>query len=314
VCGGALLGSCGNSNYDPPSKVESVRILATRADKPYALPGDKVTFEVLAFDGRSKKPVPMNLYWVPIPCVDPPGDAYYACYPGFEAVAPAGVDVTSKLTPGTQFSFTWPTTAITDHKGNRGNAPYGIAVAFTIACAGHVQVTPHQSGQGPNANPVGCFDDQGNQLGADDFVFAYSLAYAFTDRTNANPVIDHVAFKGTTVDLTAGVTMPHCGSGDSANCEASQFDVFVPASSQEVDPSYVDANGNVQKEQLWADFFVTDGAVSDDAIVLYDPVVGPVRTKNQYTPPQKPGDYQMWIVVHDNRGGAAWVQVPLHVT
>ena len=198
---------------------------------------------------------------------------------------------------------------------NRGTStPYGLAIIFTIACAGHVQVTPPSYGDGPSANPVGCFDANGNQLGADDFVLSYSLVYAFSSLTNANPVIDHLAFQGNTVDLNAGVTIPHCTESDSTKCPSYNLQVFVPASSQEVDPQDIGMDGKALKEEIWADYFVTAGSVANGAVILYDPSVGALPNSNAYTSPQNAGENLIWVVVHDNRGGAAWVQVPLHVT
>ena len=57
--------------------------------------------------------------------------------------------------------------------------------------------------------------------------------------------------------------------------------------------------------------------LTDDARLLYDPssgsIGGPSTTDDTFDPPGKPGDGLVWIVVHDNRGGASWVTVPVHV-
>jgi hypothetical protein len=51
--------------------------------------------------------------------------------------------------------------------------------------------------------------------------------------------------------------------------------------------------------------------------LLYDPATGslgtPGDTDDKYTPPGTPGDGFIWIVVHDNRGGASWATIPVHV-
>ena len=61
----AFVASCGAADFDPQSKVNTVRIFASRADEPYAKPGDSVTIDVLAYDGRRTKPEPMTVYWLP---------------------------------------------------------------------------------------------------------------------------------------------------------------------------------------------------------------------------------------------------------
>ncbi|MGH7330698.1 MAG: hypothetical protein ACREJX_20295, partial [Polyangiaceae bacterium] len=72
--------SCGPSDFDPETLVESVRVLASAADEPYAQPGDTVNVHVLAYDGRPVKPAPMKIYWLPFACENPIGDAYYGCF------------------------------------------------------------------------------------------------------------------------------------------------------------------------------------------------------------------------------------------
>jgi hypothetical protein len=308
---GAL--ACTATNFDPGNEVKSVRILATRADKPYALPSDALNLDVLAFDGRPSKPQPMNVFWLPAPCFNPAGDAYYACYPAFAASFAPGDDLTPALMPGTSFSFTMPDDIITSHQGSRGGAAYGIAVVFTIACAGHVELIAVSPGESLNTLPFGCFDEGHARLGADHFMFAYSLVYAFADRTNANPTIDQVTFGGKGVDPTAGITVDHCNRANIDDCPTTPLDLMVPPSSQETDPGNIDANGRVLAEQIYVDYFVTGGKVKHDVKILFDPRVGPPSsTSNDLFAPQAPGDYLLWVVVHDNRGGATWAELALH--
>ena len=72
--------ACGNSGFDPASKVDSVRLFAVRADKPYAKPGDTVTLEALMTDQRKAKPRAAKLYWIPVLCLNPREDLYYLCF------------------------------------------------------------------------------------------------------------------------------------------------------------------------------------------------------------------------------------------
>lgn len=308
----ALAGGCSAVTFDPSSKVETVRILATSADKPYAAPGDTVHMQVLAFDGRPMPAAPMNVYWVPSACINPPGDAYYGCFPLAQAFPPH-TDLGPSLVQGADFSFQMPTTVISSHGASGGGDPYGLAVVFTIACAGHVEYVPTPAGGSPDAVPFACFDDAGTQLGADDFVLAYSLVYSFADRTNANPVIQSITLDGTAVDPTAGIVIDQCTKSDIDDCPTKPLDVVVPASSQELDPSDLDANGNVLKEEIYVDYYLTAGKVASDTVVLFDPRAGRLTgTGDALSAPQAAGDYQLWTVVHDNRGGAAWQALPLH--
>ena len=205
-----------------------------------------------------------------------------------------------------------PEDAIATHAATAGD-PYGLAVAFTIACAGHVQYRPPPAGGSPDAVPFACVDDAGATLGADDFVFAYSLVYAYADRTNAAPVIDGVTFGGAAVDPTAGITVTRCTDANSSDCPTTPIDVTVPASSDEPDPGDLDANGQVLAEEIYVDYYVTGGAITHDTVVLYDPRAGRLgNTGDGYAAAQTAGDYVFWAVVHDDRGGVAWTQFPVH--
>jgi hypothetical protein len=306
----ALLCGCKPPNFDPPSKIGSVRILATAADKPYAKPGDTVTMTVLAFDGRPSKPKPMGVWWLPQTCMNPAGDLYYDCYSSFGLVFHPGIDLTPQLTAATTFAFQMPLDAIASHNGQRGGDPYGLAVAFVIACAGHVEYIP-PAGGAANALPFGCFDDNHERLGPDEFVFAYSLVYAFSDRANANPVIDHLSLDGNAVDPVIGISLDQCTRPNIDDCPTVSLDAVVPATSQELDPANIDAKGDELGEEVWIDYYLTAGKVKSDTVILFDPHLGALsKGANALTAPQAAGAYLLWVVAHDNRGGVSWIQVP----
>jgi hypothetical protein len=308
IVGLAATAACSAPSFDPPSKIESVRILATAADRPYARPGDAVSLQVLAVDGRAAKPRPMGIWWLPQPCFDPAGDAFFGCYPAFAQAFPPHTDLTSRLVSGDQFTFSMPSDVIATHSGGAAGDPYGLAVAFVIACAGHVEYTPPPAGGPPDALPFGCFDDHEAALGADDFVFAYSLVYSFADRTNANPVIDHLTAGGHPID--AGITLSHCTRSKIDDCPTTDVDTVVSKSSQETDPSDLDSNGQPLREEIWVDYYVTAGKLKMDTVVLFDPRAGALPgTSDGLHAPQAPGASLLWAVVHDNRGGVSWTQV-----
>ncbi|APR78595.1 Hypothetical protein A7982_03942 [Minicystis rosea] len=303
---------CGN-DFDPQSQVESVRILATRADKPYAKPGDTVSFDILAYDGRRSPASPMSVVWVKAVCANPPGDSYYACYPAFANQFQRGVDLTPVLHEGTTFSLEVPADALEGHPATAGTPAYGTLIVFSMACAGHVEYLG-QSATSPQAIPFGCFDAGHAKLGPDDFVFAFSRLFVFDERVNANPVIEQLTFDGAPVDPSLGITMDHCATTDARKCPEKPVDISVPASSQELDPGAIDPQGKTNKEQIWVDYYVTTGSVKDDLRLLYDPATGRVSSSaNALTAPEAPAEGVLFAVVHDNRGGINWLQVPLHI-
>jgi hypothetical protein len=307
----AVAAACAQT-FTPSNAVESVRILAIRADLPYAPPGAAVTLDLLAVDGRASKPAPMTVRWVEQPCVNPPNDDYYACFSSFGSQFPQGVDLTSELASGTSFTLTLPATIISAHANTSGGDPYGVAFVFAMACAGHVEYRG-TSRATPDAVPFGCFDSTGRALGPDAFVFSYARVYSFSRRTNANPVIDHLTFGGATVDPAAGVTVQECTASSPTDCSATPLDTIVPASSQEEDPGTLDASGHPLREEIWVDYYATGTQLANDAEVLYDPLTGAVAGSGDgLYAPRSAGTQQIWAVAHDNRGGVSWLAIPLH--
>ncbi len=300
-------------SFDPPSEVKSVRVLATRADKPYGAPGDTVKLDILAFDGRSSKPEAMDVFWFTTPCINPLNDAYYNCFPGFAKTFKPGIDLTPRLDMGTSFSFDLPADVITTHAAPQSGDAYGVAVVFSMACAGHVQYMAPVSGGAPDALPFGCFDDHQTQLDANDFVFSYSLVYSFSEETNANPVITRLTQGGTPVDPDLGVTVEHCTQGKIDDCPTTPLDTVVLEANQELTPANRDASGDPLKEEIWVDYYVTAGKPKNETVILYDTHGGRTpNTGDDFHAPQTAGEYLLWAVVHDNRGGADWLEVPLH--
>jgi hypothetical protein len=308
---GALASACGGSDLPAASLVNTVRILAVSADAPYAAPGEVVSLQALAVDGRADRSSPMQVSWLPAVCMNPANDDYFGCYPAFAAQYAAGQDLTSVLLPGSSRTFTMPADAITSAASHPGASdPYGVAFAFLVACAGHVA---YVRGGSSTATPFGCFDASGAALGPDQFVFAFARVYAYADRRNGNPVISQVTYGGAPVDPSVGLTLTHCGASAESKCSQMAFDTVVPDTSWEVDPGALAQSGEAH-EGIWVDYFVTAGSFANDSEVLFDARSGRVSgTGDGWAAPLSPGNSTAWAVVHDTRGGAAWVSIPLNV-
>jgi hypothetical protein len=274
-----------------------------------------VTVTTLAIDGRANASTPMNVYWIPVICENPPSDLYDGCYPAFGARFPTHADLTSLLTAGTAFTFKMPADTITSHVSRPGSGgAYGLVYVFNAACAGHLESTPGNSAS-PASLPFGCFDANENAVDSDGFVFGFTRIYSFADgRTNTNPAMAQLAWNGVPVDVAAGITVSHCSG---AKCPSSQLDANVPASNDEPDPSNVMANGGTGFERIWVDYYVSGGTFTGDAAaatLLFDGTGQSAKSKGVgYVAPSAVGDQRLWAVVHDNRGGVAWLSVNLHV-
>ncbi len=147
-------------------------------------------------------------------------------------------------------------------------APYGLIIVFNIACAGQVWTKAIDPTAGPQQVPIGCFDDQGNALGPDQYVIGFTRVYVYETKTNANPVIDGFFFNGGEkpvgdagggIPSPISVQMPAC-SGD--NCNGVPIDMDVPQSSWAPNP-----------KMIWVDYYAT-GNLGASARLLYDQVAG----------------------------------------
>jgi hypothetical protein len=352
LCAGAgILSACAPGGLQDQAQVNSVRILVSAADKPYAKPGDTVNLQVLAFDGRANKPAPMTVFWLPVLCENPKNDAYYACFQqlaagGSDAGAPSppsdagagagveggapfgagagplkpGIDLTPFLPTGPSYQFKMPEDAVTSHPMVKGvSVPYGLVIVFNVACAGHVELIPlDPNNPNPQQIPLGCFDAHHNQLGPDDWVFGFTRVFAYENAPNTNPVIQSIDAPAQYKLMTSGGPIAYTSttltvSACSSNCKDFPIGPVVPAKSQEVQTQL--GSDNPPKEEIWAEFYSTFGKFKDNARLLYDSTSGslggPDMTDNRFTAPDSTGSGTMWIVVHDNRGGAAWVTIPI---
>lgn len=339
----ATLGmlACGAGGFDSQSKVTSVRIFGVRPDKPYAKPGETVTLEVLATDGRKDRPRPLKVFWIPVVCMNPREDLYYLCFlPGGDGGAttgaqfvapfpdagaagaggaggaggnplasiPRGIDLGPFLPQGPTFSFQMPDNAV---QPRLGTPPYGLAIVFNIACAGQVRLA-ERSGANPQQVPIQCTDEDGVPLSPDDYVIGINRVYAYGDRTNANPVVERVTVDGVDVDPAKGITVDHCVATKRADCKPVKIDVKVADASWEENPS--PGLSTTQREQIWATYYSDIGDLKDEARLLFDSTKGRIsESDNEFRAPYEPSEGTLWTVVHDNRAGAAFVVLPLHI-
>jgi hypothetical protein len=231
------------------------------------------------------------------------------------------------------FQFTVPEDSVSSHPPVPGaGAAYGLEIVFNVACAGQPKIVPLNPSNGnPQQIPVACVGSNGQTQGPDDYVFGFTRVYTHepdAGLTNANPVVDGVdfpdtpgdagpptCFQGTSPTYSTGVLFaPLCPVGGTT-CPHVKLGPVVPSSSQEVDPQ------NGRKELLWVDYYSTFGGFNGSSKLLYDPsgadLGGLAKTDTEFDPPiVGPDDLHdgyIFMVVHDNRGGASWVTVPVHL-
>lgn len=335
----AALGvACGGAGFDPKSKVDSVRLFAARADKPYAKPGETVSLEVLAFDGRPSPTRPMRHYFLPFVCLNPPADQYFGCFlPGVLASpdggvssrdggagaggqgasgalladVPDGTDLTPVLVQGTRFSYKVPDSAVIARRESP-DEPYGLTIVFTVACAGRV-VFKRPDIATRQQVPLACVDEDGKSLPPSEYVIGIHRLYVYDKKTNENPVLEGLTLDGKPIDPAAGITIDRCTLSKRTDCPELKVDAIVPESSWQLQEGVKAADGSEAREQIWVDYYLTHGEI-EGARLIYDIAKGRVPESGaKLTAPVAPGLGTLFAILHDNRGGVAWKYVPVVV-
>jgi hypothetical protein len=338
-----LLG-CG-PDFDPPSELHSLRVLAVQKDLPYAPPGATVNLQMLWQDASPLAGREVQVAWSP-PCYDPPADLYYACFSDPNAFG----DMVAVQDPGNPEHTSFPVPLDIISRRMMGadasnNAPYGVTYVFFAVCAGELTLLPPTSDA--TSFPVGCKDTTGKLLGADDFVAGYSSIYSFDGISNNNPVIKGFEFRGQPVADPAVCLKDDClplgGSApavdfdcddpehpeQSARCVPTCADDGDPActgyafrptidkhdsANQDIDEVSAKQLGRTVGEQMWIDYYTDAGGFKSPVRLLNDATNGwNDDYGTEFYAPKTPGLSRIWAVAHDNRGGMAWSGITLKV-
>jgi hypothetical protein len=207
----ACVAGC-STQFEPSYRVSGLRVLAVRADQPYAPPGATVHMTTLAFDTESR---PLTWGWGT--CEDPPSSEVVDCIDGVDwssfTVAP-GADSHDVLVPADALSRL-PAAV-------QPRATLGVLV---VTCPGDLSVVPSPPGvRATGALPFVCKDAaSGRVLANDEYQVGVKRIFVRATDRNANPVISGVVWDGKPWDDgaaqqaqacdTSGNVLGQCGSG-----------------------------------------------------------------------------------------------------
>ncbi len=190
-----------------------------------------------------------------------------------------------------------------------GTPPYGLVYILFAVCAGELKLGVPAV---PNGLPLSCTDASG-VLGPDDFVPGYSALYVYGDRHNKNPVIgdfllDQASLRGSPGRSDSDIRhIPRCVGGSCAKHDLKL--ALDQKANQEEDPGSIGRDGQVLQEQMWLSFYTTAGSFDHPLRLVNDASQGWNEDDgSKFTAPAEPGPVHLWGVVHDNRGGVAWVE------
>ncbi len=328
----SLLGLAGcGAEFDPPSELNSLRVLGVQKDKPYAKPGDEVHVKMLWHDGDDAAPRPVIRAFLS-GCFNPLGDLYAGCFTSFSDPA----DVQFVVGDSDEFSFSIPEDIVTSRPPppDPKQPHYGLAYVFFAVCAGErLEVVEPTEDAG---FPLRCLDENDKPLGADDFVAGYSQVYVFDEFTNDNPIVTGFSFRGVergaddpftcvgdecVLETTSPVDVesvdcdeqeercvPACAEdGDAVDCDEFPLQPLIDRASVERDSVSEAAYGRNYEEQMWVNYYVTRGSVRSPVRLVNDATSGYNEDyATKFYAPKDPGPVRLFAVVHDNRGGMSW--------
>lgn len=327
---------CG-PQFDPGSEVTTLRVLGLQKDKPYAQPGETVKLQLLWHDAKGRDDV-QTLFIDG--CVNPPGDLYYGCFAQYGQAAAQGT--LPRLGDKDTFEVTLPSDIISSRQSQvePGQTPYGLDIVFFAVCAGRIELAMDAaSAEGSAGLPVRCLDDGGNALGSDDFIVGYTSIYSFKGVSNTNPAFT-VDENGASEFLVAGKPVAadcvgaacHLAADIDVDCEAEPERCIEPCADDgdsgcpeisvkpAIDPSVAERDdvssdlfGAETSEQMWINYYVDHGGVSEVRL-LNDATTGwNDEYRGKLRAPKDPGLLKLWAVSHDNRGGMDFARVTLKV-
>lgn len=270
-----FLLQCENVTFDPPSLVNTLRVLAVRADKPFAEPGESVHLEALVADPKGAGRA-IAFAWGT--CVNPGSAEVTAC-----AAAISSFQTNSS----SSFDLTVPQDAL---DAAPPDAPIGSVGVVFAACAGTIVQ------RATTTAPVTCLDASGHAVGRDGFMWGEKRVTVVRGIRNQNPTIVRVRIDGA---LWAEGDVPTLSA-----CDVVKVD-DCPATGQhqlqmDVTPDSVETYFG-QTEDVVGFFFVSQGSVKDDFLRPDDTFAMPTvvaLNKPDFTAP-----VQLWFVVRDDRGG-----------
>lgn len=285
------LAGCG-SDFDPSSRVVGTRVLAVRADQPYARPGETVNLEALAFDTKGR-----TLTWAWTTCLNPASATAVACFQRIAEDTAAGRPPALVLGASqTKYATTVPTDALSRLPAEaRGAAYLGVLI---VTCPGTLDF-----GKKTGDLPFACIE-AGRALALEEFEVGVKRIFLREKDRNANPIITSVTFDGAPWPETEIKRVGACSSATENRYDRCDGDKHTVAA--QIDPksleSGVDELGQPFQEDLVVQHYATEGLFEYDARIGTNTATGWVARASA-----KGTTVNLWFVARDNRGGMSWV-------
>lgn len=305
VAGLPGLVACG-ADSDPASRISTLRVVAVRADKPNAKPGEVVNLDALWWDGLDPDQKSRPRQWAWTACVNPSGSGVTDCFAKIVTDAqktgkPPQFTISPPGTDAPTFSLTIPSDAISSlPEAARVYAQVGVVL---LVCPGTLQLPEAGASLTPGQFPIQCIDDTGRSLGLDEFEAGLKRVFVRASTPNANPTIESITWDGAPWAAGDVKTVSACATDGNRydECDESLGHEIATNVTKESFESGTDEFGATYEEQLVAQYYATEGIFEYDVKVAREPKthwVARAKAKGQ--------TLHMWFIARDNRGGVTW--------
>ncbi|MET0411340.1 MAG: hypothetical protein ABW217_08580 [Polyangiaceae bacterium] len=289
----AMTLGCQADILDPGSRVTSLRVLALRADSPYAAPGDTVTLETLSYD-----PLGRPLDWAWAACENPATSDVEGCLAKVAAEAQNGASPLIARGEGLDsLELTIPSTTLDALPPEA--LPAAMVGVVSVACPGAIEIERSLAGL-----PLRCMDETGSELALDEYVIGLKRIFVRTADRNQNPAIERVTFDGEDWPEDEVKEVDPCPTDGNTydDCKVGKHSLaaFVTPDSFE---SGVDEFGREYGESLVVQYYATEGLFEFEVRIGEEPETGWAARSGA-----SGSELTLWFVARDNRGGVSWLE------
>lgn len=271
----AWLAACGG-DFEPAARITKLRLLALRADAPFAQPGQTVTLQPLTAARE-----PEALSWAFATCTDPASGTVDGCLSELDG-------------PFTEFELAAGglQVQVGEREQYRRTRALGVAIA---ACPGTIE--EGETGQ----VPLRCRDAAGEPLPLDRFEVGVKRIFVRERDQNENPSIEVLRWEGEpwAEDDIPEVEACEKDTDEIEDCPKSlRHSLGIETSAPE---SGVDESGLAFREQQIVQVYATQGVFDFEVRLAED-------ADNSWAAQAWANQdlATLWFVVRDDRGGVGW--------
>lgn len=294
-----LLGCA--ADFDPASRVNTFRVMGQEMDAPFAKPGETVNVKSLSYDPQGR-----TVTWAWSACVNPTASTVEGCLAKIaEDSAATGASPILAQGPGlSSLSYTVPANTLDSlPEAARQSALVGI---LSIACPGDLSFE-----QQSNELPFACKETgTGRVLALDEYVVGLKRIQVRSADRNQNPQIEQVLFDGQEwpEDEVKEVLACNTDGNDYTVCDSkTQHQIAARPTAASVESGRTEFGVDFT-EQVIIEYYATEGVFENEIKIADEPATGWAARKSA-----SGKDLTLWMVVHDDRGGATWAERHVHV-